>query len=133
MTACVMKLFHEQQEEGRAVKLTRKQFRKGFAALGAQLSDSDEGLIFEALGESMEGDGCECVCVCMGVCVWGGGGRRREIRTLDEIVTGIRSVSLASLGLGQGQFGYSTLSRMIYSIKLIYCCEVYHSFTKLST
>ena len=58
MTACVVKLFHEQLEEGRAVKLTRKQFRKGFAALGAQLSDSDEGLIFEALGEScIEGVG----------------------------------------------------------------------------
>jgi hypothetical protein len=94
MTACVMKLFHEQQEEGRAVKLTRKQFRKGFAALGAQLTDSDEGLIFEALGESMQGD--ECVRVrgfgWMRVCEeWG----RREIRILDEIVTGIRSVSLA--------------------------------------
>ena len=68
MTACVVKLFHEQQEEGRAVKLTRKQFRKGFAALGAQLTDSDEGLIFEALGESMEGDGCACVCLWVCAC-----------------------------------------------------------------
>ena len=46
------RLFQEQLDEGKAIKLTRKQFRKGFAALGAQLSDSDEGLVFEALGKS---------------------------------------------------------------------------------
>ena len=51
MTACMVKLFQEQLDDGKTIKLTRKQFRKGFAALGAQLSDSDEGLIFEALGE----------------------------------------------------------------------------------
>ena len=52
ITACVTRLFQEQLDEGKAIKLTRKQFRKGFAALGAQLSDSDEGLVFEALGKS---------------------------------------------------------------------------------
>ena len=49
----MIRLFQEQLDEGKTLKLTRKQFRKGFAALGAQLSDSDESLIFEALGESL--------------------------------------------------------------------------------
>ena len=45
------RLLQEQVEEGKALKLSRKQLRKGFSSLGTQLSDSNEGLIFEALGE----------------------------------------------------------------------------------
>jgi hypothetical protein len=44
----------EQIEEGKALKLTRKQLRKGFSSLGTQLTDSNEGLIFEALGEGRQ-------------------------------------------------------------------------------
>jgi hypothetical protein len=52
--ACVGRLLQEQIEEGRALKLTRKQLRKGFSSLGTQLTDSNEGLIFEALGEDRQ-------------------------------------------------------------------------------
>jgi hypothetical protein len=47
----VGRLLQEQIEEGKALKLSRKQLRRGFSSLGTQLTDSNEGLIFEALGE----------------------------------------------------------------------------------
>ena len=46
------RLLQEQVDEGKALKLSRKQLRKGFSSLGTQLSDSNEGLIFEALGDT---------------------------------------------------------------------------------
>lgn len=48
--ACVGKVFQDQLDDGKTVKLSRKQLRKAFNVLGAQLSDSDEGLVFESLG-----------------------------------------------------------------------------------
>jgi Ca2+-binding EF-hand superfamily protein len=53
--SCVGKVFQEQLEESKAPKLSRKQFRKALAALGAQLSDADEGIIFESLDFRGEG------------------------------------------------------------------------------
>ena len=49
--ACVGKLLQDQLDDGKQLKLSRKQMRKALTALGAQLSDSIEGLIFEALGK----------------------------------------------------------------------------------
>ena len=48
---CVGKIFQDQLDESKTLKLSRKQLRKAFTILGSQLSEVDEALIFELLGE----------------------------------------------------------------------------------
>ena len=48
---CVGKVFQDQLDDGKTLKLSRKQLRKAFTILGSQLSEVDEALIFELLGK----------------------------------------------------------------------------------
>lgn len=65
------KLFQDHIEEGKALKLSRKQLRKSFSALGALLDEVNEGLIFEALGmfQGIELLFVCSLCPCYDLCV----------------------------------------------------------------
>ena len=63
---CLGKIFSDLADESRTAKLSRKQLRKGLAKIGAQLNESDEGVIFECFDHKGDGVAVEDIVIyCM--------------------------------------------------------------------
>ena len=64
--SCLGKIFSDLADESRTAKLSRKQLRKGLVKIGAQLNESDEGVIFECFDHKGDGVAVEDIVIyCM--------------------------------------------------------------------